>query len=229
MLFLRRVALAIALAAMAGSLAGVAVAQERKPATTKPAPAPSAPAGLKPAQQAQPAPAAADGDRAPVRVKIAILDVDRIRAEAAALKDLRAQIEKYRNVYKTEIQKEEDDLRKANDELVRKRSVLSPEAFEDERRKFEQRFVDVQRKVQQRRQALEKSGRTSEGTVQKALNDVVAQVAQENQLTLILRNDQVVFLATDLDITSVVLERLNKKMPSVKVPDPSKVADSGAK
>jgi outer membrane protein len=225
MLFLRSVALAVVVAAMAGSVASIAVAQERKaPATTtKPAqPSTNAPAGLKPAQPATPAvsSAPAEGERKPVLVKVAILDVDRIRSEAAALKELRTQLDKYRNVYKAEIQKEEDELRKANDELVRKRSVLAPEAFEEERRKFEQRFVDVQRKVQQRRQALEKSGRTSEGTVQKALNEVVAQVAQENQLTLILRNDQVVFLATDLDITSLVLERLNKKMPTVKVPDP---------
>ncbi len=220
MLFLRSVALAIAVTAMAGGLAGVADAQERKPAAPATSKSQSAaPAGLKPAQAAAPS-ASEQGDRKPVLVKVAILDVDRIRAEAAALKELRAQLDKYRNTYKAEIQKEEDELRKANDELVRKRSVLSPEAFEEERRKFEQRFVDVQRKVQQRRQALEKSGRTSEGSVQKVLNEVVAQIAQENQLTLILRNDQVVFLATDLDITPMVLDRLNKRLPTVKVPDP---------
>jgi len=133
---------------------------------------------------------------------------------------VRKQIEKYRSNYKTSIQKDEDELRKANEELTRKRQILAPEAFEDERRKFEQRFVDVQRKVQQLRQALEKTGRASEADVQKVLNEIVAQVANESDLTLILRSDQIVFLATDLDITSVVLQRLNKKLPTVKVPDP---------
>jgi len=159
-------------------------------------------------------------EKKPLLVKLAIINVEKIQGQATALKQLRAQLEKYGAAYKAEIQKEEQELRKANMDLARKRAVMSPEAFEEERKKFEQRFIQVQRKVQERRRSLDRAGREAKNTVQKSLNESIAEVAKENALTLILRHDQVVFWATDFDITALVLDRLNKKMPSVTVRDP---------
>jgi Skp family chaperone for outer membrane proteins len=51
--------------------------------------------------------------------------------------------------------------------------------------------------------------------------EVIGQLAAEQGYTLILRTDQLMLAADPLLITKTVVDRLNKKLPSLKVPDPT--------
>lgn len=166
---------------------------------------------------------------APTQFKMAIIDIDNIRRDAVALKDARQQIAKYQSTFQTEIQKEETALRNANQELARQRSILSPEAFEEERRKFEQRLVDVQRKVQLRKQQLDALQLDVMQKMNEAMAQVVSEIALEDRYSVILRLDQAVFAADMHLITKKVLDRLNKKLPVIKVPEPGQAKAPGKK
>jgi outer membrane protein len=157
-----------------------------------------------------------------IRVKMAVIDMNEVRRNATAVKEIRAQVEKFRNQFQAEIKKEEEELRTANQELGRQRAILSPEAFADERRKFELRLAGVQRKVQQRKQNLDKALSDAMFVVQKSLNKIVVDIAKEHNLTLILRKEQTVLVATPLNITGTVLKRLNEAVPVIKVSEPGK-------
>lgn len=157
----------------------------------------------------------------PVPLSIAVVDIDQIRREATAVIAAREQINKYHAVIQAEIQKEEVALRDANQELARQRTVLSPEAFNEERRKFEQRLVDVQRKVQERREEMDNIQNDVMRRMNDAMAEVVNELAQEQKFGLILRLDQTVFAAEPLLVTKMVLDRLNKKLPSIKVAEPA--------
>jgi Skp family chaperone for outer membrane proteins len=158
----------------------------------------------------------------PVGIKIAVIDINIILREGAAFKSIRQQIGAYRNTFQSEIQKEEETLRSANQELARQRTLLSAEAFAEKRRDFEKKVVAVQRLVQQRKQNLEKSQSQAMGQIQDVLNEIVTALSEEQQISLILRKDQTILAITALQITAQVLERLNAKMPTIAVPDPSK-------
>jgi Skp family chaperone for outer membrane proteins len=171
------------------------------------------------AAQQPAAPAAAPP--AAVPLKIGVIDIEQIRREATAVKDARQQITNYHGTVQSEIQKEENELREANQELARQRTVLAPEAFSEERRKFEARLVEVQRKVQGRRQELDDIQNDVMRRMNEAMAEVVVEIAQEQGYSLILRLDQAVFAAEPYLITKVVLERLNKKLPSIKIAEPA--------
>lgn len=156
------------------------------------------------------------------QLKIAIIDIDAIKRNAAVVKDIRSQIGTYRSAFQAEIQKEETELRNSNQVLARQRTILSPEAFAVERRKFEQRVVLVQRKVQQRKQELEKAQGTAMRTVLAALNEIITGIASERNLTLILRANQVILSAPSLNISKEVLERLDNMLPSLAIAEPGK-------
>ena len=157
-----------------------------------------------------------------IRVKIAVIDIQGVQRNAAAVKDIRSQVEAFRVAYQSEIQKEEEALRTAQQELARQRAILAPEAFTEERRKFEKRLADLQRKVQQRKQELNKILNEAMSEVQKALNETIVAVAQEFDFTLVLRKDQTVLVAKPLNITETVLQRLDQRLPTVKVSEPGK-------
>ncbi len=99
---------------------------------------------------------------------------------------------------------------------------MSPEAFAEERQKFEQRVVGVQQMVQNRRRNLEGSQGKAMLQVERSLNENVAKMAATNGYSVVLRRSQVVIVDTALDITSAVLEELNAKLPTVAVEPPAK-------
>lgn len=153
-------------------------------------------------------------------LNLAVIDTEVIRRKSRAFKDIGAQIAKYRSAIQADIQKEEEALRSANEELARKRAILAPETFAEERRQFEERLVQVQRTVQKRKKGLDRVAAEAIKKVEAVLNKIITEVAKEQALGLILRKRQTVLVAAELDITPQVLKRLDTALPSLKVSDP---------
>ncbi len=169
------------------------------------------------AAQQQPAPA----DRKVVPMNIAVVDMDAIGEKATAVIGLRRQMASYRKKFQIQIQKEEQELRNADQALARQRAILSPEAFNTERQKFVQKVQTLGRKVDGLKRELARSESTAMLAVKKALSTIIADVAKELNLTMILRRQTTVLVSNALDITPIVLKRFDKVMPSVKVPEPN--------
>lgn len=190
------------------------------------------------AQQAQP-PKTESGNKAQqgkqrilqldIPFPLAVLDVGVILRDALAVKDIHAQITKYGTKFEAEIEKERNQIRNANQELARQRTILSPDAFAEKRRQFEQRVVDVQQLVQERQRQLDTSRNEAMSKVNDAYIKIVAQVAADRKLAVILRKDQTAFATKVLDVTDDVLSRLNKDLPKVAVSEPGKTAKKPGK
>ncbi len=153
-------------------------------------------------------------------LNMAVIDTEVIRRNSMAFKDIGAQIAKYRKAIQADIQKDEEALRSANEELARKRAILAPETFAEERRQFEERLLQVQRTVQKRKKGLERVGFEALKKVEAVLKKIITEVAKEQSLGLILRKNQTVLVAKELDITPHVLKRLDTALPALKVSDP---------
>lgn len=177
------------------------------------------------AQQAQPAPQAPQAQppgpgataKAPI---IVVVDVQKILQDSTASKGIQQAVESQRDIYQKEISALEDKLRNGEAELRKQQTVLSPDAFANKRRDFEKQVADVQRTVQNRKRALDTALNEAMGQVQKNMVDIIADVARGQSANLVLARHQVVLVDTQLDVTDIVLERLNKKLPTVAVSIP---------
>ncbi len=158
----------------------------------------------------------------PLSVKV--VDIEAISRTAAAAKVISVQLRKFRAQFQADIQKEEEELRKANQELARKRTLLAPEVFAEERRKFEKRVVELQRMAQARNSEFGRISADAGRELRNAVNRALGQVAKERKITLILDRKGVAMFHDPLDITAVVLKRLNEQFPSytVEVPEAGK-------
>jgi Skp family chaperone for outer membrane proteins len=152
---------------------------------------------------------------------VAVIDVLRLQREAAASKSIKAQIEKQFAVHQQEITKQENELRTAEQELNRQRTLISPEAFAERRRQFEQKVANLQRDVQNRKREMDKSQVAAQRIVEQSLSGIVEQLVTERKLTLVLGKNQTIYAAPEFEITDEVIKRLNAKLPSVKVPPPA--------
>ena len=118
------------------------------------------------------------------------------------------------------IEKEEKELREANQEMAKKRTILTPEAFSQERKKFEQRVVAVQRLVQQRKQELRKVQEEAMIKVEIKINEIIATMATKQNIDLVLKRSQTIMVDRSLEITKDVLEQLDKAMPKLRITKP---------
>ncbi len=153
---------------------------------------------------------------------VAILNLIKIRREALVVKDIHVQISEFQKTFRASVQKEEESLRVGNQELAKKRSILAPEAFAEERRNFEQKVVAVQRSVQERKRALDQSRAGAMAKVETMLNSIIQEIAEANSLNLVLRREQTVLSSRAMEITDQVLELINIRLPKVKVEKPGK-------
>tara|TARA_A100001011_G_scaffold312989_1_gene330673 strand:- start:1301 stop:1876 length:576 start_codon:yes stop_codon:yes gene_type:complete len=154
-------------------------------------------------------------------LKVIVLNLDEIRRQATVVTNIRDQIANYRTGFQAGIQNEEDALRAANKELAKKRTILSPEAFAKERRQFEQRVIGVQKLVQRRKRQLDQAQVDAMFLVEKQLNKIISDIAQKRQASIVLRRNQTILVARDLDVTAEALARLNKELSQVPVKKPT--------
>jgi outer membrane protein len=155
----------------------------------------------------------------------AVIDYQRILRDAAAARSIREQIEARRKAYQEEISKEEQRLHAADKEFAKQRSVLSPEAFAEKRREFEQDVAEVQRMVQNRRRELDRMSAAALNEVKEALIEIVTSIAEDRGFNLVLPSSELLFFSRSLDLTEEVLAKLDARLPQVRLSALAEAAD----
>jgi outer membrane protein len=149
--------------------------------------------------------------------KIAIVDIQKIVSESTATKDINKQLEKKKNEFQAQINKQEESLMKEDQELGKQKASLSAEAFEKKRKAFQEKVAGVQRDVQKKRGQLESAYTEALGKVQKTVLEIIKGIAEEKGFTLAIPASQALYFQTEMDISSEVLSKLNGKLSTVAV------------
>lgn len=149
--------------------------------------------------------------------KVAIVDIQKIVSESSATKDINKQLEKKKNEFQTQINKQEESLMKEDQELTKKKASLSAEAFEKKRKAFQDKVAGVQRDVQKKRAQLEGAYTQALGKVQKAVVDIIKDMASDKGFELAIPASQALYFKSEMDISNDVLSKLDSKLPSVEV------------
>ena len=183
-----------------GGLADNAVAQ------TPPAPTPPAPA---------PAPAVPPATTP--NLTVMVVDVQALLQNSKAAKMVRGQIEQKRNEYTKEISHQEETLRAERDALQRQQATLSPDALNQKGRDFQQKVNDLERNVQGKRQALEKSNGEALSKIQEEMLKIIADIAKQRKSNLVFQRADLVLFDQAFDVTDEVLQKLDEQMPALTV------------
>lgn len=176
-------------------------------------PTPAAPA--KPAAAAPAKPVAATG-KAPAAI-ILFLDRGTVLRQSAVGKDMYAQVEAMAKKMETEFAPENKKLQADVAALQQQAGVLSQEVRNQKIKELETRRQAFQKKVSDRQAAIQNGLAVARGQVEKALGPILEKIMVERSANLLLDRGLVVLGATDLDVTAVVVQRLNTALPKVTV------------
>lgn len=152
--------------------------------------------------------------------QLVFIDQQEIQNDASAFKVLAAQQAKMAGTLQAEVAKREKDLRSADEDLTKQRTVLSPDAYNQKRRDLDNRFQEAQQSVQNRKRDMDQSIGDAYNKVMQEVLQIVGDIVRENDYKVVFERKFLVAAETSLDISGEVVARLNKKMPSVAVATP---------
>ena len=183
------------------------------------------------AAQAQQAPPAAAPAAAPAPamagLTILVVDVQSLLQNSKSAKMVRQQIEQKRGEYAKEISHQEEVLRQERDTLQRQQASLSAEAINQKGREFQQKVNDLDRSVQGKRQALERSNADALEKIQEAMLKIITEISKERKANLVFQRSELVLFDQGFDVTDEVLQKLDEQLPTLTVNFVAPVASSG--
>ena len=153
---------------------------------------------------------------------VAVVDMQRVLVESAAGKSIQSQLDTERHKIRDQITRMQEELKAAQNQFLRQRSVLSPENASEQQQQLQRKEADAQRTLQDRQEAFQKGESDAVNVVGDNMRDIVQQIAAERHIGMVLNKQTVISMADkNMDLTDDVVQRLNTKLPTVTVTVPA--------
>ena len=139
------------------------------------------------------------------------VDLKYILKNSLPSKKLQIEMDKGRNLFQKSINQEENALRQAEKEINEKKDSISGEDFQLLVKDFEEKVASIQKLVQKSRQLLETNFQLSQKLIADTVNDLVFDLAKKENLLMVFKSDNILYVNDEIDYTSFILKELNER------------------
>jgi len=158
-------------------------------------------------------------------LRIAVIRMDEIQANATVLADLRRQKESFESRLRDDMNREQRALERERDEIERAQGMLSQDALQRRVMEFQQRVATLQRTTMERAQSIEVNFQQALVEIQRRdLDPIIEGIIARKNLALVIdgRFARVGAAApAGLDITDDVIGALNRRTTSFRMSRPA--------
>lgn len=164
---------------------------------------------------APPAPAPANaGIPAP---KILVINRQAILANSKVGQDIVKQVRGYTQAAETEFKATQDSLRKQQAALQTQGAILAPDVKKKKMTDFQTQAIAFQAKVQSRQGQIQYGVFKARQQVEQALGPILESIMKDRGANLLFDRQAIVLGTVNIDVTQDAINRLNQKLPTVKV------------
>ena len=149
--------------------------------------------------------------------KILVIDRAAILSQSKVGQDIARQVRAYTAAAEKEFKGESDALKRERTQLEQQAAILSADAKQKKLAAFQQKAEAFQQQVEHRQELIQGGVIKAREQVEQALGPILQGVMAERGANLLLDRNVVILATVDVDVTPVVIDRLNKKLPAVKV------------
>jgi outer membrane protein len=153
----------------------------------------------------------------PPALSVIVVDVQALLQNSKAAKMVRQQIEGKRADYAKDISHKEETLRQERDSLQRQQASLSAEQLNAKGREFQGKVNELDRDVQAKRQALERSNADALQKIQEVMVKIITDIAKDRKANLVFQRSELVLFDQNFDVTDQVLQKLDEQLPTMAV------------
>ncbi len=154
----------------------------------------------------------------PPQAKIVVLDRAAILQFSKVGQDIARQMQTYANQAKNDLQAQGRALEKEGQQLQQQVAILAPDVKQKRLEAFQNKQRSLQSVAQRKDEQLKAGFAQARATMEQTLGPILQQLVKERGANLVLDKQAVVFAnASGFDITGEAINRLNQKLPSIKV------------
>ena len=149
--------------------------------------------------------------------KIAYLNMKFVLNSSKAGKGAQDFLQKSVKANQKKFAEQEKALKDSEKDLLNKKTVLSKEDYQKKTDELRKKVIDYQ---SQKRAALDKivqQRAKARKELMKNLDPIIKSYIEENSISLVLDKRNIIIGNDDLDITSIIVEKLNKELPSLNL------------
>ena len=143
--------------------------------------------------------------------RVGIIDLSDVLRQSQAIINVRDLLDEKRAEFQEQFAAREVELLSREKSLKSKRDIMSKEAYEAEVRLFQDEVAKVQREIQQKRKSLDNAFQQAQDKLRNLAIEIVGDIAKEQKLDLVANRSNVLVFRNQLDLTKIVLARLNER------------------
>ena len=149
--------------------------------------------------------------------RVGIIDLNAILRQSQATSNVRDLLDEKRVEFQEQIAAREVELLSREKSLKGKKDVMSKESYEAEVRLFQDEVANVQREIQQKRKSLDNAFQKAQDRLRSLAIEILGDIAKERKLDLVVNRNNVLVFRNQLDLTKIVLERLNERTKDARI------------
>ena len=149
--------------------------------------------------------------------KVAYLDMKFVLNNSKAGKGAQDFLQKSFKENQKKFLDQENELKKQENDLLKKKAILSKNEYQGKTDELRKKVIDYQ---SQRRASLDKitnQRAVARQDLLKKLDPIIISYIEENGISLVIDKKNIIMGNTDLDITNIIIEKLNKELPSLSL------------
>ncbi len=149
--------------------------------------------------------------------KIITVDRNSFFVDSAAAKDIAKQVKTIREGIEADLNKKMEGLTTERDQLAGQQTILTQDVFEKKAKQLQERFVALQAEAENKQRQLQAAVAKAQAKILETVSPILDDILKEKKANLMLERGIIVKGAVDIDVTATVMNRLNDKLPKVKV------------
>ncbi len=149
--------------------------------------------------------------------KIAFIDMKYILNMSDAGKGAQDFLKKSFEKNQDKLAEEEKELKKEESDLLSKKTTFSKEDYKKKSDELRKKVLKYQSKRRQNLETVAKKRAEARQSLLKAIDPILKSYVEENNISLVIDKKDVVLGNNDLNITNIIIEKLNKDLPSLNL------------
>ena len=149
--------------------------------------------------------------------KIVVVDRAGIMRASKVGQDIVRQINAYTSQAEKELKAKGTSLRSEGEALKRQLAILSADVKARKVKEFESKQSALQAEAQKKQNLIQGGFLKARQQVEQALGPILQGIMAERGANIMLDRNAVVLGTADVDVTSLAVQRLNQKLPALKV------------
>ena len=149
--------------------------------------------------------------------RIALIDLESVLRAASGTLRVRELLDEQRVLFQAEFAEREAALQQTERQLQADRNTVSEDEFTQRLTDFEDEVERIQREIQYRREALDLAFQDAQARLRQIAIEIVTEIAREQQLDLVLKEDSAIAFRPGLNISELVLRRLDERTKDARI------------